>query len=98
MAQATKDNSTPPTTDDRESFSDAMCELGIGIRALISNLDKAFDAGFDLELEMGRDVMDAIIATQWVAKRLSDDIHAVGNDFDQDPSNLRKVRFAQAAE
>ncbi|MCB1394154.1 hypothetical protein [Nitrobacter sp.] len=71
-----------PATDKRETFGDVTCDLGIGIKTLIFHLDKAFDAGFELELEMGRDVMDSIIAAQWVAQRLSKDIHAVGSDFE----------------
>jgi hypothetical protein len=38
MAQATKDDTTPPTTDDRETFGDVTCDLGIGIKTLIFHL------------------------------------------------------------
>jgi hypothetical protein len=54
MPQATESNTTPPTKDDRATFTDVTCELDIGIELLISHLQNAFDAGFELELEMGR--------------------------------------------
>lgn len=76
--------SATPTTDadNRLSFNDVTCELDIGIKLLISHLDKAFNAGFKLDMEVGIDVMNAIIDSQWVAKRLSEDISAVGLEFD----------------
>jgi hypothetical protein len=95
---ATNSDTTSTAADNRPTFNDVTCELGVGIELLISHLDKAFDAGFELELEMGRDVMDAIIATQWIAKRLDEDIRAVGREFDQDTSNPSIVKFKQAAE
>jgi len=33
-------------------------------------------------MKVGSDVMDAIIAAQWVAKRLSEDVSKVGYEFD----------------
>ena len=75
-----------------------MVELSTGIKLLIDRLDEVFDAGFELDMEVGTNVMDAIIATQWVAQRLSEDISKVGNEFDQDLSDRGKVKFAQAAE
>ncbi len=80
MPQATQSNTTP-TTAVRATFSDRMVELTIGIDLLIAHLDKVFNAGFELDLEMGRDVMDACIAAQWIANRLSEDIHTVGCEF-----------------
>lgn len=97
MPQATSTDTTP-TTDDRASFTDVTCELDIGVQLLISHLDKAFDAGFELDMKVGADVMDAIIASQWVAKRLSEDIHKLGFEFDGTRSDQEGVKFAQAAE
>lgn len=97
MAQATDKNTTPTTDDNSKSFCDVTCELDVGIKLLISHLDKAFDAGFELDMKVGSDVMDAIIATQWVAQRLREDISKVGYEFDQDDLS-GKVKFAEAAE
>ena len=97
MPQATQSNTTP-TTAVRATFSDRMVELTIGIDLLIAHLDKVFNAGFELDLEMGRDVMDACIAAQWIANHLSEEISTVGNEFDQDHSKPSIVKFAQAAE
>jgi hypothetical protein len=55
-----------------KSFEDVMVELGIGMDLLIDRLDKAFDAGFELDMDVSGDVMDAIIAARWVAHRLND--------------------------
>lgn len=96
---ATQSNITPTTAaDNRPLFNDVTSELGVGIELLISHLDKAFDAGFELELEVGRDVMDAIIAAQWIAKRLDGDIHTLGLEFDGTRCDQDETRFAQAAE
>lgn len=79
---AIQTDTTPPTTDNRETFTDVMVELGTGIKTLISHLGKAFDAGFEFPMKEGADVMDAIMAAQWVARRLSEDISMVGREFD----------------
>jgi hypothetical protein len=42
--------------------------------------------------------MNACIASQWVAKRLIEDIHTLGFDFDQDDDQPSVVKFKQAAE
>ena len=68
------------------------------MKLLTSHLDKAFEAGFELDMKVGSDVMDAIIAAQWVAQRLSDDVFMVGRDFDQDDSQANIVKFKQGAE
>lgn len=98
MPQATSTDTTPPTTDNRPTFNDVTCELDIGIGLLISHLQNAFDAGFELELKVGADVMDAIIAAQWVAQRLSTDIHTLGLEFDGTRCDQVDNQFAQAAE
>jgi hypothetical protein len=99
MQKATPSNTTTtPTTADRASFTDVTCELNVGVKLLISHLDNAFDAGFELDMKVGADVMDAIIAAQWVARRLSEDIHTLGFEFDQDTSNPSIVKSKQAAE
>jgi hypothetical protein len=85
---------TTTSTDRTKSFSDVMCELNIGMKLLIDHLDKVFDAGFELDLEMGGDVMDACIAAQWVAPRLSEEIHTARYEF----NGTRSEQFAQAAE
>jgi hypothetical protein len=95
---ATQTNTTTHIANRTKSFSDRMCELTIGINLVIAHLDKVYDAGFELDLEMGRDVMDACIAAQWIANHLSEEISTVGNEFDQDHSNPSIVKFAQAAE
>lgn len=81
MAKATDTDTTSATADNAKSFNDVTCELDIGIGLLISHLQNAFDAGFELDMKVGADVMDAIIAAQWVAQRLSADISAVGREF-----------------
>lgn len=95
---ATQTNITPTTVARGLSFADRMIELSTGIKLLIDRLDTIFDVGLEFPMEEGKDVMDATIAAQWIAQRLIEDIRAVGREFDQDPSNLRKVKFAQAAE
>lgn len=75
-------DTTPTSTDNTKSFADVMCELSTGMNLLINRLDEAFDAGFELDMKVGSDVMDAIIATQWIARRLSEDIITVGCEFD----------------
>jgi hypothetical protein len=90
MSQQASSSATP-TTHDRATFTDVTCKLDIGIKLLISHLDKAFDAGFELELEVGRDVMSAIIESQWLAKRLNEDIHTLGLEFDG-PAPTRQRR------
>jgi hypothetical protein len=42
----------------------------------------AFDAGFEFPTEQGADVMDAILAAQWIAQRLSENISKIGYEFD----------------
>ncbi|OPH84441.1 hypothetical protein [Nitrobacter vulgaris] len=99
MAQATDTDTTPTTTtDNRPAFNDVTCELGVGIELLISHLDKAFNAGFELDMKVGSDVMDAIIAAQWIAKRLDEDIHKLGFEFDGTRCDQDETMFAQAAE
>ena len=77
---------TTPSTDNTKSFADVMCELSTGMDLLINRLDEAFDAGFELDMKVGSDV-DAIVATQWIARRLSEDIITVGCEFDGDRSD-----------
>ena len=83
------------------AFADRMVDLSTGIDLLIDRLGHALDLGDHLGADYGEDgwhVMNAITETRWIAQRLSSDISTVGREFDQDPSNLRKVKFAQAAE
>jgi hypothetical protein len=72
----------PTTADNTKSFADVMCELSNGMKLLIDRLNYTFDVGSDLDMEVGSYVMDAIIATQWIAQRLSEDIHTLGLEFD----------------
>lgn len=83
MPQATQTDTTP-TTAVRESFNDRMVELTTGIDLLIDRLHHALDIGSSLGADYGEDgayVVEAITETQWVAKRLSADISAVGREF-----------------
>jgi hypothetical protein len=97
MIEAVSADTKSTTADRPRSFEDAMVELGIGAELLIDRLEKAFDAGFELDMDVSGDVMDAIIAAQWIAQRLSDDISRVGYEFDGSRSD-RGSEFAQAAE
>jgi hypothetical protein len=89
---------TTSTADRRETFTDVTVELNTGIDLLIAHLEKIFDAGFELGIDEGRDVMDSTIAAQWIARRLSADISMVGRDFDGRRSDEGNSEFAQAAE
>lgn len=95
MPQATQTDTTSNTDDHTKSFPDRMVELNVGMKLVLDRLDEAFDAGFELDMKVGSDVMDAIIATQWVAQRLREDISRVGHEFDQDTSDRGKVKFAR---
>lgn len=82
MPQATQTDTTPTTTaDNTKSFADRMAELSTGIKLLIDRIDTIFDAGFEFPMEEGKDVMDATIAAQWVARLLREDILAVWREF-----------------
>jgi hypothetical protein len=98
MSQQASTSATPTTADNRPKFGDVTCELNIGMELLIKRLEDAFDAGFELDTKISSDVMDAIISAQWVAQRLSDDIHTLGLEFDGTRSDEEGVKFAQAAE
>ena len=89
MLDAGSADTTPTSTDNTKSFADVMCELSTGMDLLIDQLDHAFDPGFELDMKVGSDVMDAINATQWIAQRLSEDITTVGREFDQRPLPMR---------
>jgi hypothetical protein len=78
-----------------------MIDLTTGIDLLTERLNHAFDIVSDLGHAPGEDgwyAMNAINETRWVTERLNEDIRTVRREFDQDPSNHRKVKFKQAAE
>jgi hypothetical protein len=78
-------SSATPTTDDRaESFADKMIDLSTGMDLLIDRLHHALDMGSNLGADYGEDgayVVEAITETRWIAQRLSEDISAVGREF-----------------
>lgn len=85
-------------TNRSKSFDDRMVELSTGVDLLIDRLDKVFNAGLEFPTEQGADVMNACMEAQWIANRLSEDIHVVGCEFDQDDSQPSLVKFKQVAE
>lgn len=98
MAQATENDTTSTTTARTKSFDDRMCELTTGIDLLIAHIDKVFDAGFELPMKEGADVMKERMAAQWIAQRLDEDAYTVWHEFDQDDSQPNIVKCKQAAE
>ena len=93
---ATQSNTTPTTADRARDIEDDIRDLTTGTKLMIESLDRIFDAGLELDIEEGADVMDATIAALWLARRLSNDAQTILREFNQDRVDQVRAELAQA--